>query len=297
MNASVYTTLITAQELAALPPVCVRVLDCRFDLQDPSAGGAQFEAGAIAGATYLHLERHLSAPAVVGRTGRHPLPDRQAFRHTLRSLGLQADTQLVAYDDSGGLFAARFWWMARWAGYRRTAVLDGGYRAWLDCVGADTRDGRTVASTSAQAVAASDASVQSAAVQSAGHPPRQATMQEVRAGIESRACTLLDARAADRFRGRNETIDPVAGHIPRAINAPFQDNLGADGKFLGRAALRRRFAALLSEPDNPVICYCGSGVSAAHDILAMVHAGLPEPALYAGSWSEWITDASNPIEM
>ena len=213
MNASVYTTLITAQELAALPPVCVRVLDCRFDLQDPSAGAAQFEAGAIAGATYLHLERHLSALAVVGRTGRHPLPDRQAFRHTLRSLGLQADTQLVAYDDSGGLFAARFWWMARWAGYRRTAVLDGGYRAWLDWVGADTRDGRMVASMSAQAVAASDA-VQSAAVQSAGHPPRQATMQDVRAGIESRACTLLDARAGFAAGTRRSMRSPATSPVP-----------------------------------------------------------------------------------
>lgn len=284
----VYDTLISAPQLAALPAADVRILDCRFDLQDASAGAVRFKAGSITGATYLHLERQLSAPVVVGQTGRHPLPDRDTFRDTLHTLGVHPNTQLVAYDDSGGFFAARFWWLARWLGHRRTAVLDGGYSAWLDFHRADDRS---------SPVCQESASADSARPGTQSFQPKQVSMQEVRANLESGACVLLDARAADRFHGQNETIDPVAGHIPGALNAPFQGNLNADGTFLDAKALRQRFAAQLGDKiGKPVICYCGSGVSATHNILAMVHAGLPEPALYAGSWSEWITAPDNPIE-
>ena len=284
-----YDTLITAPQLAALPATDVRILDCRFDLQDASAGAARFKAGSIAGATYLHLERQLSAPVVAGQTGRHPLPDRDTFRGTLHALELRSNTQLVAYDDSGGFFAARFWWLARWLGHRRTAVLDGGYRAWLDFNRAAARPASGVFQ---EPDATGDARTVARSFQ-----PKQVAMQDVRANLASGACVLLDARAADRFHGQNETIDPVAGHIPGALNAPFQGNLSAAGTFLDAMALRRRFAAQLGdEIGKPVISYCGSGVSATHNILAMVHAGLPEPALYAGSWSEWITDPGNPIE-
>ena len=278
-----YTTLIDAAALAAHPRPHLRVFDCRFDLLEPQAGAARFKAGHIPDAAYLHLDRDLSATVVPGRTGRHPLPERNAFRDVLLRHGVDSDTQLVAYDDSGGLFAARLWWMARWAGHDAAAVLDGGYQAWL----ANGGDFINAAPAGAQTKPAGKA------------PPgvrEPVSMQEVRANLEARVWTLLDARAEDRFQGRNETIDAKAGHIPGALNAPFQDNLRADGGFHDRATLSARFEALLAAGgDRPAVCYCGSGVSAAHNILAMVHAGLEEPALYPGSFSEWITDPANPV--
>lgn len=274
-----YATLIGAAELAALDPDSVRVFDCRFDLADPDAGAARFTAAHIPGAVYLHLDRDLAGPVSPGRTGRHPLPDRDAFRETIRAHGVAEDSQVVAYDDAGGMFAARCWWMVRWAGHPRVAVLDGGYQAW-------------------QAMAAGTPG----ATPASPPPPPEArpttvTMPELRLHVAERTWTLLDARAPDRFDGSNETIDPRGGHIPGARNAPFADNLTPDGRFADRASLRGRFEPLLAGRENqPTVCYCGSGVTAAHNILAMVHAGLPEPTLYAGSWSEWITDPDNPIE-
>lgn len=277
-----FATLIEADELAALAPADVRIFDCRFDLADPTAGEHQFAAGCIPGAVYLHLERHLSAPVLPGRTGRHPMPRADAVRRLLRTHGVTEATQVVAYDDSGGMFAARLWWMARWAGHWRTAVLDGGYQAWRE--------------RQALQPDAPPRGHAAAGVRSPPKKPSQATMQTIRQCLQSGSCTLLDARAAERFRGEDEPIDAVAGHIPGAINAPYQGNLDADGRFLGRAALRTRFDSLLAAAGGkPVICYCGSGVSAAHNVLAMTHAGLEEPALYVGSWSEWITDPANPV--
>ena len=267
-----HTTLIGVGDLGELSSGDVRVFDCRFHLADPAAGRRRYEAGHIPGAVYAHLDDDLSGPVETGRTGRHPLPDRDAFRSFLRAHDIAPERQVVAYDDAGGSFAARLWWMTRWAGHGAVAVLDGGYAAWLD--GAEER------CTPRQLAAASARSV---------------TMHEVRDHVGHGSCHVVDARASDRFHGRNETIDPKAGHIAGAINAPFQDNLGPDGKFLDQASLRRRFASLLGGAPKPALCYCGSGVTAAHNVLAMVHAGLPEPALYAGSWSEWITDPSNPV--
>ena len=269
-----YTTLIGAEDLAALPSSDVRIFDCRFVLVDPHAGARGFEEGHIPGASYLHLDRDLSGAVEPGRTGRHPLPDQDTFRALLRSLGVDDDRQVVAYDDAGGMVAARLWWMVRWTGHQRVAVLDGGYQAWLARTGRN-RDGQP---TPAAAI-----------------PP--VSMPVVREHVDDGTWTLLDARANDRFHGRNETIDPKAGHIAGALNAPFQDNLADDGRFLEPASLRHRFETLLAgEGGKPVVCYCGSGVTAAHNVLAMVHAGLSEPALYPGSWSEWITDPGNPIE-
>ena len=286
MRLADFRTLISAQALAALDRERVRLFDCRFDLQDPTAGAAQFQAGHIPNAIHLDLERDLAGPVTPGHTGRHPLPKREAFARLLRSHGVDENTQIVAYDDSSGLFAARLWWMARWAGHIRTAVLDGGYQAWLEW-----RGGAVPASDGADD---SPSAVSSADI-GASAPPAPVTMQAMRE--HAAAWTLLDARAADRFRGENETLDPIAGHIPGALSAPFQGNLAADGRFLSRAALRARFERLLANRgEAPAVCYCGSGVSAAHNILAFVHAGLEEPALYPGSWSEWITDPANPIE-
>lgn len=275
-----FTTLIGARELAALDPAAVRLLDCRFDLADPDAGAARFAAAHIPGAVYLHLDRDLAGPVSPGRTGRHPLPDRDAFRETLRAHGVADDAQVVAYDDAGGTFAARCWWMTRWAGHTRVAVLDGGFQAWRAMAGGTPDAAAGVSRT----------------------PPTEArpttvTMPELRPHVATGTWTLLDARAPDRFDGSNETIDPRGGHIPGARNAPFAGNLTDAGRFADRASLRRRFESLLaSRADQPTVCYCGSGVTAAHNILAMVHAGFAEPALYAGSWSEWITDPDNPIE-
>ncbi len=275
-----FTTLIDATQLAALDPATVRLFDCRFDLADPDAGRQRFDAGHIPGATYLHLDDDLAGPVAPGRTGRHPLPDREAFRSLVRRYGVTMDAQIVAYDDAGGMFAARLWWMCRWAGHHRTAVLDGGHSAWQALeVGA----------------------IQPATpIDRSGHRPPAAptsvSMPQVRESLPKNAWILLDARAPDRFDGSNETIDPRGGHIAGAVNAPFQGNLGADGTFLDDATLRARFASPAGTSGKPVVCYCGSGVTAAHNILAMVHAGLPEPALYAGSWSEWITDPDNPVE-
>ena len=192
----------------------------------------------------------------------------------LKAYGAQAETQVVAYDDMGGMFAARLWWMVRWTGHRAVAVLDGGYQAWLERGGRHT----PIDADRTRAV------------------PPPVSMRQVREHVDAGTWTFVDARASDRFRGENETIDPVAGHIADALSAPFQGNLGENGRFLEPAALQRRFNALLAdEGGKPVVCYCGSGVTAAHNVLAMVHAGLPEPALYPGSWSEWITEPGNPV--
>ncbi len=266
-----HTTLIAAHELAALDGEELCIVDCRFDLADPDAGRREFEQGHIPGAIYAHLDDDLSGPVLRGRTGRHPLPAQGDFPSFLGRHRIAPFHQVVAYDDAGGVFAARLWWMMRWVGHYGVAVLDGGYDAWLDRMGADPRP-----TPPADGV----------------RPVLTVSMEEVRGG----GLHLLDARANDRFHGRNEAIDPKAGHIPGAINAPFEDNLGSDGRFLDQATLRQRFERLIGDDDRPVACYCGSGVSAAHSILAMVHAGLPEPALYGGSWSEWITDPGNPIE-
>ena len=270
-----HTTLMGIWNLYFLKPRDVRVFDCRFDLADPEAGRRRYEADHIPHAIYAHLDDDLSGPVVPGRTGRHPLPDRAAFRRFLRAHGVTPRRQVIAYDDAGGMFAARFWWMARWAGHAATAVLDGGYAAWTD--GGEGEKEHAPREQPVEAV-------------------RTVSMGDVRRSVDDGSWHLVDARANDRFHGRNETIDPKAGHIAGAINAPFQDNLDPDGYFLPPAALRRRFVSLFDGTIKPVACYCGSGVSAAHNVLAMVHAGLPEPALYAGSWSEWITDPDNPTE-
>ena len=267
--------MIGAEDLAALSPSQVRVFDCRFDLADADAGVRRYAEGHIPGAAHLHLNHNLSGPVEPGRTGRHPLPERAAFAALLTEHGISDATQVVAYDDMGGMFAARLWWMLRWAGHHAAAVLDGGYQAWLE------RQGTHPAS----------------AASGAPRFPSPVSMEQVREHVDAGTWTLVDARAGDRFRGENETIDPVGGHIASALNAPFQGNLDDDGRFLEPAALQHRFNALLADGGGrPVVCYCGSGVTAAHNVLAMLHAGMPEPALYPGSWSEWITDSGNPVE-
>lgn len=275
-----FSDVISPAELAPLlTPPELRVLDCRASLQDSGAGRAAYAAGHLPGALFADLLDDLSGPIVPGRTGRHPLPAANALVDKLRRWGIGGSTQVVVYDDAGGAFAARLWWMLRWLGHDAVAVLDGGFSAWV-------AEGRPITSEVAQ-------------------PPPGDFSPRVRPELlisaselarpQSLARKLFDARAPERFRGDVEPIDPVAGHIPGALNLPFADNLSG-GRFRSPAELRQRLAqALDGTPPEQAVVYCGSGVTACHDVLAFARAGLPLPKLYAGSWSEWITDPARPV--
>jgi len=277
-----YTTLIAADELAAhLDDPDWAIVDCRFNLQDTGQGRRAYQAGHIPGAVYAHLDEDLSGPVVPGRTGRHPLPEPEVFAARLGRWGIGNTTQVVAYDDAGGAYAARLWWMLRWLGHEAVAVLDGGWPVWV-AAGLPQRAG----------IETRPPTVFTARLR----PELVATADEVMRRRLDPDWRVLDARGADRFRGENETLDPVAGHIPGAVSAPYADNLASDGRFRDPASLRQRYQKLLGTvPAVRTICYCGSGVTAAHDLLAIFHAGLGEGRLYPGSWSEWITDPTRPI--
>ncbi|ANN77901.1 sulfurtransferase [Bordetella flabilis] len=279
-----FDTLISAPDLAKLlsrrdAPLLV---DCRFDLMDPQAGQRAYRQAHIPGAHYLHLEDDLSG-AVTGRNGRHPLPDREGFAARMAALGVDDDTQILAYDGAGGMYAARLWWLMRWIGHRAVAVLDGGLDAWT-AAGYPMTEAPTPAAARAGRLCVREALV------------RTVSHQDVRGNLATRARLVVDARAPDRFRGENETIDPVGGHIPGARNRLFRDNLTALGYFRAPEDLRTAYATLLGEyrPEQ-TINQCGSGVTACHNLLAMEIAGLPGAALYPGSWSEWCVQPSAPI--
>ena len=278
--------LITAatlrHRLTLTPPPLL--IDCRFNLADPQAGRAAFEQGHIPGALYAHLDHDLSGPKT-GRNGRHPLPTREAFAATLQRWGVQAGRAVVCYDAQGGMFAARAWWMLHWAGHHEVQVLDGGWAAWQ-------------ALTEESPPLATDAAAGGQLAGLATFCPEVVTTADVLANLQAPApFTLLDARAPDRFRGENETLDPVGGHIPGALNRFFQHNLQADGRFKPAEQLRAEFTTLLGPlPADQVVHQCGSGVTACHNLLAMTAAGLHGSRLYAGSWSEWCSDASRPAE-
>ncbi len=260
-----HTTLIDA--LSAIEE-SVKFLDCRAALGDPEAGRRAFESGHIAGALYLSLDDDLAATP--GDGGRHPLPEPVSLVNRLRALGINNADQVVVYDDAGGAFAARAWWCLRWLGHEAVAVLNGGLKAWPAPL-----------TTEVIRPPAGDFSQRPALT-------RMLDVQTLSADLS--AYQLIDARARPRFDGIEEPIDPVAGHIPGAICRPFQENLKENGTFRKGRELAKRFPA----GDN-VVCYCGSGVTAAHNILAMRVAGLSEPLLYPGSWSEWIRDGARPV--
>jgi thiosulfate/3-mercaptopyruvate sulfurtransferase len=278
-----FTTLITASELKQhIDNPTFVILDCRAELSDPNAGAAAFAAGHLPGAQHADADRDLSdkVPGPDGEfRGRHPLPRPEAFIETLRSWGVYPNSQVVAYDAHGGMFAARLWWMLRWVGHHGVAVLDGGLPAWQAAGGELTtavinrpRGSITLQPSLVSTVSADD----------------------VLANLSARAKTVLDARANDRFRGENETIDPVGGRIPGAKNRFFKDNLTTDGRFKAAEQLRSDFSALIRTPES-TIAQCGSGISACHNLLAMEIAGLSGASLYPGSWSEWCADASRPV--
>ncbi len=276
-----HTLLISTAELAAHLDAPGWVLfDCRHDLANPGHGEQDYAQAHIPGACFLHLDRDLAAPRS-GKNGRHPLPDPRVFVRMLEAAGVGANTQVVAYDAETGVYAARLWWMLRWLGHDSVAVLDGGFTKW-------TREGRPVTKVLPQSQSARFANRPRAVavdvsdiLQSLGRPGR----------------VLIDARSPDRYRGENETLDPVGGRIPGARNRFFRDNLDANGCFKPPAELRQAFAALLGDaPPNTVVHSCGSGVSACHNLLAMEIAGLAGSRLYPGSWSEWCSDPDRPIE-
>lgn len=281
-----YTTLISTADLAvALGRPDWAVVDARFVLREPDKGEADYQAGHIPGAVYAHLDRDLSSPHVMGKTGRHPLPPVEQVAATLGRWGIDHSVQVVVYDDSGGMVAGRLWWMLRWLGHDAAAVLDGGWPAWVaegrpTCAGVETRPPRTFVPHL--------------------RPELVATADEIEArlapGSAGPSLHLFDSRAAERYRGENETLDPVGGHIPGAVSAPYAANLGPDGRFLPPEQLAARFDGLLDgAPAAEAVFYCGSGVSAAHNLLAAQHAGLPLPRLYVGSWSEWIAGGNRPV--
>jgi thiosulfate/3-mercaptopyruvate sulfurtransferase len=276
-----YTTLVSTAELAAhLDDAAWVVFDCRHDLANPDSGAQEYANSHIPGTRFLHLDRELSAPKT-GKNGRHPLPDPQAFMRTLGAAGVDSGKQVIAYDAKMGVYAARLWWMLRWLGHESVAVLDGGYAKW-------TQEGRAVTS----------AVPKPAPARFIGQPRAiSVDADQVLRSLGQPGRILLDARAPDRYRGENETLDPVGGRIRGSLNRFFRDNLDARGCFKPAADLRQAFTVLLGEtPPDGVVHSCGSGVSACHNVLAMEIAGLPGSSLYPGSWSEWCSDPSRPTE-
>jgi thiosulfate/3-mercaptopyruvate sulfurtransferase len=280
------TTLIEPAALAAhLADPDWAIVDCRFELALPKWGALAWASGHIPNALYAHLDHDLSGPRTA-LTGRHPLPAITALSATFGRWGIDKEVQVVAYDQGAGAYAARLWWLLRWLGHPQVAVLDGGIGSW-ERAGLPLDTAATVrAPRHFTAAPAEDLVVTTAAL-----------AQALAAGALRRGeLTLVDARSADRFAGENETLDPVAGHIPGARNHPFSGNLDAGGHFLATPELRRRWAdTLRGRPAQTLIAMCGSGVTACHNLLALEAAGLPGARLYAGSWSEWIRDPARPV--
>lgn len=269
------SVLVSTGELAAHPGW--RVFDCRHDLFKPELGAQQYREGHIPGALFASLEHDLSGPRN-GANGRHPLPSLEAFTAWMGRQGLKPSDIIACYDAGNGSMASRLWWMLRWAGHDAVAVLDGGLAKWV-------KEGRPVT-----------AALPSFPATAYPGRPRAAMAADVAWVAANRGKDLLvDARAAVRFRGEQEPIDPVAGHIPGALNRFNGENVNTDGTFKDAATLRKEFEALLGgRPPSAVVNYCGSGVAACHNLLAMEIAGLVGSRLYAGSWSEWIADPSRP---
>jgi thiosulfate/3-mercaptopyruvate sulfurtransferase len=275
-----YTTIISAHQLNTLlnNANCI-IFDCRHDLMKPNAGAQAYAQSHIPGARFASTDNDLAAPKN-GRNGRHPLPERERLIEWLCRNGVNDSKQVICYDSASGSSATRLWWMLRWLGHDAVAVLDGGWEAWTDAnlpVTADLPELKPAIFTAR---------------------PREATVDAnfVYEHLNQDAMVLVDARAAERFRGETEPIDPVAGHIPGARNRAYKDNLTPDGRFKSSAVLKREFETLLQQASpSHVVHQCGSGISACHNVLAMEIAGLPGSRLYPGSWSEWIADPSRPI--
>ncbi len=275
-----HSTLIGVDELRAHvgDPAWI-VVDCRHSLADHAAGWAAYRAGHIPGAFFARVEEDLSGEKT-GTNGRHPMPQIQRFIEFLRGLGADDDSQIVTYDAGGDMFAARLWFLAHYAGHQAAAVLDGGYAAWTEAgLPVETQLHRPRRYGTITVAVRDDLTVDA---------------NDVLASLQNSAFTILDARGADRFAGKNETTDPVAGHIPGALNRPFRENFDENGRFKSPERLRAEFETLAVAPDR-LVHQCGSGVSAAVNMLAAEVAGLPGTRIYPGSWSEWCSDPSRPM--
>jgi thiosulfate/3-mercaptopyruvate sulfurtransferase len=279
-----YTTLIQVAELAALvheaPAGASAILDCRHELSRPEWSDRAYAEGHIPTALQAHLDRDLSGP-ITASSGRHPLPQLGKLADTLGRWGIDDGVQVVAYDQGNSVYAARAWWLLRWVGHTRVAVLDGGFAAWQEAGLPVSREPGARAARSFIPHLVPGAALSTAEVQQA---------------LARKDIALIDARGADRFAGENETIDPVAGHVPGATNRPFARNVDARGRFLPAAELRRQWGdTLAGRTPREVVAMCGSGVSACHHLLALEIAGLAGARLYPGSWSEWIRDPRRPV--
>jgi thiosulfate/3-mercaptopyruvate sulfurtransferase len=282
MANSEFRTLIDPATLAAhLDDPAWVIVDCRFDLADTSKGERQYGEEHIPGARYAHLDRDLSGPKT-GTNGRHPLPTPDALRQRFGALGITTASQVIAYDADIGMYASRFWWMLRWMGHDRVAVLDGGLARW-EREGYPLRQGAESWT----------------ATRFLGEPREgwRLTVDELASVLDDPSTLLVDARSNERFHGMGETLDPVAGHIPGAVNYFFQQNLSADKTFKSPEELKAQWAPVLEDRDpREVVVYCGSGVSACHNLLALEHAGVSGARIFPGSWSEWVADATRPVE-
>jgi thiosulfate/3-mercaptopyruvate sulfurtransferase len=277
-----FTTLISTAALALhVGDPAYALIDCRYKLDDASWGEREYMASHVPGAVYADLGNDLAGPRT-GTNGRHPLPDPHTLAQTFARFGIASGVQVVAYDQENGMYASRLWWLLRWLGHDAVAVLDGGLKKWND-------EGRPVTS-----------GVETRQPREFSGAPRAEMTVDVNAVVEmvdTPAWRLLDARAPERFRGDNEPIDKKAGHIPGAANHFFQSNLDEHGQFRTPEELRAKFAASAPETrPEQIVCYCGSGVTACHNLLALEHAGLKGAKLYAGSWSEWSSDPDRPVE-
>jgi thiosulfate/3-mercaptopyruvate sulfurtransferase len=291
-----YTTLISVDELKRLQHsgAPLMIFDCSFELMNPAAGEEHYRKAHIPGAVYADLDDNLSDQGVVepdgthhphpdaASAGRHPLPSREKFAMWLSKVGFTNEMQAVVYDRNNANYCGRLWWMLKWAGHDAVAVLDGGLQAW-QAAGGEVTDREEPAHFQSN-------------FELRAELRRLATTRDVQSGLGGEQ-TLIDARATPRYRGEVEPLDPVAGHIPGALNRPFGQNLGADGRFKPAAQLRQEFEQLLGARDPAsVVHHCGSGVSAVPNVIAMELAGFGPTALYAGSWSEWCSDRSRPVE-
>lgn len=279
-----YTTLISTHDVAQnLEHPDWVFIDCRFVLggADANAGRLAYEQAHLPRASYAHLDDDLSGTMIAQQTGRHPLPKLEALTQTLANWGIDGRVQVVVYDDTMGAFASRLWWLLRWLGHDHVAVMDGGWKAWV-------AEERPVTAEIVTPTARPFSAQQ--------RPHLLVDASHVLSTMEDSQSKLFDSRSADRYRGENETIDPIAGHIPGATSAPFAENMGSDGKMLAQEALRERFNGLMGGVEAAKSTfYCGSGVTACHNLLALNHAGLGDAKLYSGSWSEWITDSNRPV--
>ena len=275
-----FTTVVSTEQLASHLSEWI-IVDCRFDLHDQNWGREQYLAAHIPGAVYASLNDDLAGPRT-GRNGRHPLPSLDTLAATLGRWGIARDTQVVAYDQDSAMYASRLWWLLRYAGHAAVAVLDGSWAAWTR-EGRPTRSGNETRTPIAFAL----------------QPPlaQPVPVDEVAAALRDGDRLLVDARAPERYEGRIEPLDRVPGHIPGAVNHFFKNNATENGTLLPPETLREQFARVLGDTDPAhVIAYCGSGVTACHNLLAMEHAGLHGGRLYPGSWSEWSSDPSRPLE-